>query len=423
MKAISAFHFDMNIVASVAAEDSALDIPIEISGDFQGPDKLRALFSMNLVFLTIETEIVSIGNTEYIKDPETGEWHVSAGDAGLFADPTQLIELGAGDLVDLVVKGVETLDDQEVYRLTASTAGANFGGAGEFKLSLWIRTEDALVARIVADGEITLGEAGGGLLGDLALGTSKVSIDLRLSDFDEEVTIEAPVLQVSPEATASPTPAPAEEQQGGPVPTDPVKLIERVNAAMDAVGSMHYEGLIAVKLSEDSDSTLLSLQVSGDGISDGDSRELATAVIALGGFPASFTFEARKVDGVTYGQDPLTQRWRIEESGSTLVGDIAGPGLVRDLVGDGMTVALDVLDGVEVFRISGTLPDDPELDLMVLWVGTGDLLVRRVEVSGRAPASGFQNLVPAEVQVVYMTATLTFSGFGEPVLVEAPELE
>ena len=87
-----------------------------------------------------------------------------------------------------------------------------------------------------------------------------------------------------------------------------------------------------------------------------------------------------------------------------------------------MTVQRDILDGLEVLRITDTAPDDPELDTLVLWVGTEDFLVRRLELAARSPVGDFEGLVPADAGHVYSTATLIFSGFGEPVVIERPEV-
>jgi hypothetical protein len=87
-----------------------------------------------------------------------------------------------------------------------------------------------------------------------------------------------------------------------------------------------------------------------------------------------------------------------------------------------VTVQRDILDGLEVLRITDTAPDDPELDTLVLWVGTEDFLVRRLELADRSPVGDFAGLVPADAGQVYITVTLTFSGFGEPVVIERPEV-
>ena len=423
MDALSSFHFELEMVLSVESEDFALDIPIELSGDFQAPDRVRASVLLTLLFLTIETEVVSIGDTQYVKDPETGEWQVSVGQGGLFTDPGQFIQL-TQDLRDLALVGLETLDGLEVRHLTARAVEGSYGGTGgEFQLSLWIRTDDALLARIVSEGETSLDTLGGDLLGDLGQGAAKVMITLNLSEFGKEVTIVAPVGLPTP--TATPTTAPpaaAPEPEGEPAVADPDALVQRVNAAMNAVQSVHFEGEMSVRESQESEAALLSAEFEGNAIPGGDSRMVMNLKLDLGGFAGRFTFEARDVGGVSYTQDPFTNQWQIEEGGSSLSANIVAPGVVEVLSLEDITVVLDALDGLEVFRVTGSVPDDPEVDVMVLWVGIDDLLVRRAFLSGRAPVSEFGGLVPAEAGQVFMSFTMTYSRYGEPVAIEAPKV-
>ena len=66
------FHFDMNAELSVDAQGTSLDIPLTISGDFLAPDRFQGTMELKIFFFTIETEIITIGDTTWTKDPETG---------------------------------------------------------------------------------------------------------------------------------------------------------------------------------------------------------------------------------------------------------------------------------------------------------------------------------------------------------------
>ena len=428
MMAVSSFHFELDVVVKVESDDFALDLPVEISGDYQAPDRIKASLKMVVIFLTIETEMVSLGNTQYIKEPETGEWQVTVGESSIFLDPAQFVQVELENLKDLAIVGLESLDGVEVYHLTATTAEGTYGGGeGEFQLSLWARVEDGLVARVVAEGEIDLGEVAGDLLGDVGQGAAAVTLKVTLSNFDEEVTIEAPISvpTSSPTSTLAPdaTPTPAPQQQGASVVADPDALLQRINAAMGEIDSVHIEGEASVKESEDADSTLLSFEFEGDSIPGGDSRMLMTLELDLGGFAGRFSFETRKVDGVSYTQDPFTGQWRTEEGDSSLFGLLSDAGGLGDISLENMTVELEVLDGLEVYHITGSVPDEPELDFGVLWVGVDDLLVRKVRVPGHIPAGELEGLVQTDSGEVFISTTMTFSRYGEPVAVEAPKVD
>ncbi len=428
MRAVSSFHFEMDIVASIESEDLALELPVEISGDYLAPDKIKASLKMTVIFLIIETEMVSLGNTQYIKDPETGEWQITVGESSIFMDPGQFVEVELENLSDLKMVGLETLDGVEVYHLTATAAeGIYGGGGGEFQLSMWIRSEDGLVARVVAEGDLNIGEAAGGLLGDVGDGAASVTLTATLSNFGEDVAIEAPILVPTATPTAAPAPlalsTPIPMNQGASVVADPDALLQLINDSMSEIGSVHIEGEASIKESEDAESALMTIQIKGDNAPDGDSRMLMAIEIDLGDFAGSFNYETRVVGGVSYIQDAFTTQWQIDDGDSSPLDLIGGAGGVAEITLENMTVELAVLDGLDVYHITGSVPDDPDVNAAVLWVGVEDLLVRKLQSSGQIAADELEGLVPAGSGQIFMSTTLTFSKFGELVTIEAPAID
>ena len=81
----------------------------------------------------------------------------------------------------------------------------------------------------------------------------------------------------------------------------------------------------------------------------------------------------------------------------------------------------DFLDGAPVYRLAGTVPDDPEAEQVVLWVGVDDLLVHQLQVEGHIPASEVdERLVPPAVEDLFLEGLFRFSRFNEPVEIVAP---
>ena len=190
---VGSFHFDTDIELSVQSEGLSLDVPISVSGDFQAPDAFRASMALSLVLLVIDLEMVSKDGTTYLKDPATDEWTVIAGGIPLFSDPTELVRLEAGRLSDLALAGVELLEGVEAYRVTAiAPAGTYSSSTGDFQVSFWIGVDDGLLTRVSARGDIVLAEEKFTPLGRLGSGAATVSIVLTLSDFGQDVSIEAP---------------------------------------------------------------------------------------------------------------------------------------------------------------------------------------------------------------------------------------
>ena len=53
----------MDMQMKMTEEGVTLDIPMTFTGDFQPPDRLRGTVSMSMLGVTIESEMVSIGET------------------------------------------------------------------------------------------------------------------------------------------------------------------------------------------------------------------------------------------------------------------------------------------------------------------------------------------------------------------------
>jgi len=192
LEAVS-FHFDTEVEISIQSETLNVDIPITVIGDFQAPDSFHATMAVSLVFLVIDTEIISKDGTTYLKDPTSDEWVITPGGLELFSDPMELVRVDAGDLSDLVLAGVENLDGVDKYRLTATaSAGTYSSSAGEFEVSFWIGVGDGLLTRVSAEGAILLSAEDSEAFGGIGMGEAMVSIVLTLSKFGEVVDIQAP---------------------------------------------------------------------------------------------------------------------------------------------------------------------------------------------------------------------------------------
>ena len=208
MDALTSFRFDLDIVASMDAEGFAMEVPIKMTGAYVAPDSVEATLAVDLLFVTIETEYVSLDDTEYVMDPVTGEWQVTVDEGGTIIDPASFVIQEASGLRDLVLSGLEVLDGVDTYRLTATSVDGAFGGvAGEFALTIWVRTSDSLVAKIVAEGEADLGLIGGDLLGDIGQESAMMKITLALYGFGEDIVIEPPVAGQAASPTSTATPA------------------------------------------------------------------------------------------------------------------------------------------------------------------------------------------------------------------------
>lgn len=429
MDALASFRFDLDIVASMDSEGFALEVPIQMTGAYVAPDSVEATLAMDLLFVTIETEYVSLGDTQYVMDPVTGEWQVTVGEGGTIIDPASFVIQEASGLRDLVLSGLEVLDGVDTYRLTATSVDGAFGGVSyEFALIIWVRTSDSLVVKIVAEGEADLGLIGGDLLGDIGDESAMMIITLALSGFGEDIIIEPPVAGQVPLPTATAAPAATSTAATEPPPPQAVDdadaLLASNNAAMEAVEALHFTGEVAIKEGPDAESSLLSITFEGDSAQNGDTSMIMNMEVDLPGFVANFAFETREVGGVIYDRNPLTNAWQITDGSSAPISsELAGRGAFDNVQLEGMSVIFGELDGLAVYRVSGTVPGDADAETMVLWVGTEDLLVRRFEVAGSMSAAALEGLVAGDAGELSMSSIITFSEFGEPkVMIEAPNV-
>ena len=214
------------------------------------------------------------------------------------------------------------------------------------------------------------------------------------------------------EPTAAPKPTPA--PKGEPL-TDHTALTLFAEA-MSAVGTAHVTGELDVRESVVAPGAAILQTFSGYGQMDADSRFAGIVqVVAAGTFP----FESRWVDGVYYDRDPATGKWGVvaPETGQRVLIALFESSLIgsaddmRDL-----TVTREVLDGVPVSRVAGTVDRaDLLVSRKVLWIGEDDYLLRRIRLEGSPPPE----LVNGS-QEGYFTLTADYSGYNQLVIVTAP---
>ena len=216
MEQVETLHFDMYIQMKVVVQGMDLDVPISFVGDFQAPDLTRGMISISMGFFVIEFEVISIGDTTFSKDPETGEWVVTVGEDPFFTDPGAFVGVDASEMEDLAYVGTDTLDGVEVYRLKGAAPPGMFSETGgRAEVTYWIGVDDNLLRQVIAEGDVELDEESEGLFEELGGGTASISVTLRLSEFGKSVSIEAPDIEPTP--TPMPTQTPTATHTATPV--------------------------------------------------------------------------------------------------------------------------------------------------------------------------------------------------------------
>ena len=154
------------------------------------PDRIRGTLSVSLVFFTLAIETITIGETSYTTDPQTGKWGISTGPISALPNPVELAASDTLALNDAALVGEETLDARQVYHLKGVPPTAAIDGVQT--ADIWIGVEDFLIRQIKAEGVIDLGDVAEVLGGGGLSGTATLVMAITFSRYGEPVVIEAP---------------------------------------------------------------------------------------------------------------------------------------------------------------------------------------------------------------------------------------
>jgi hypothetical protein len=178
----------MDMQTKMTEEGVTVDMPMTLSGDYQPPDRVRGTVSISLLGVTIEFEMISIGETSYLKNPATGEWEVSTEEAAPYS-PEDFTRLEPADIEDLVIVGQKTFDGTPVYHLRGTVPAQNMGEAfagteGEWQVEYWIGVKDGRLRRAVVRAELSSSDAQAVTIG--------MEATLTYSNYGQPVAIEPP---------------------------------------------------------------------------------------------------------------------------------------------------------------------------------------------------------------------------------------
>lgn len=188
-RSVTAFHVVMKVENLGTAPDGAIQIR-SADGDVLMPDKVKASANVLLSGQVVGVELVSIGDTQYITDPITGQWRVVKGvlNASTLTDPNTGIVSLASKLtslsapVDDVVNGIPCwritgqLDAQTLAFLT----GGGMPAGTMLHTSVCIGKADGLPYQLSVTGEAATGD------------TAQTARTFSISSYNETINIVAP---------------------------------------------------------------------------------------------------------------------------------------------------------------------------------------------------------------------------------------
>jgi WD40 repeat protein len=183
---------------TMGSDGLGLEIPVSFEGDFQAPDKSVGTLSMSFLGIAIEMETITIGDTTYTTNIETGEWEISSGDAffdleqfGLpVPSPESFLELDPDAFSDLQVVGEESLNGVPTIHMRGPMSLDQVVGTYDLaELNVWIGVEDHYMHQMTIEGQTVVED-----LGDSPFGGGELDmlITLTLSNFNEPLDIQPP---------------------------------------------------------------------------------------------------------------------------------------------------------------------------------------------------------------------------------------
>jgi hypothetical protein len=162
MLSVESLHFTIERDGALAYIDTAQLLAFKrAEGDFDLPNRMRAVVRVITAFSPIEIGMVVLDEGQYATDPITGEWGRFPPEWGqinlvvLFHPETGLQRLLKDGIFDLRLAGSEQIQEQGHYRLTGRASGERmremtlgFIGDGDVELEVWIGTEDFYARRL-----------------------------------------------------------------------------------------------------------------------------------------------------------------------------------------------------------------------------------------------------------------------------------
>jgi outer membrane lipoprotein-sorting protein len=185
---VNSFHFALNQVGGGTPIGSGIEMT-KVEGDIVKPDRLKATISGTVSGMSLQIQMVSVGDVTYMTNPLTGNFEVL---------PVQFEVLNIFDPnngITAIMKGIVSLsrlnDEQsggvacyhissivDSQKLSSITGGAVQGVS--ISVELWIGQQDFLARSIKLTGKITETEVPG------------IVRTLDLSMFNQPITVELP---------------------------------------------------------------------------------------------------------------------------------------------------------------------------------------------------------------------------------------
>jgi hypothetical protein len=191
-RSVTAFHVNMKVDNLGTASDGDIQIR-SADGDVLMPDKVKAQANVLLSGQAVTINLVSIGSTQYITDPITGQWRVVTGvlNASTLTNPdTGIISL-ASKLTQLSAPVQDSVNGIPCWRVNglldasalAFLTGGNVPAGTMLQTSLCAGVADGLPYQLIVTGQAAKSD------------TAQTVRTFTISNYNESIAIVAPQIQ------------------------------------------------------------------------------------------------------------------------------------------------------------------------------------------------------------------------------------
>ena len=188
VEAVKSFHFRLGHEGGLSS--IPLDLKLKTAeGDVLVPDRIRAELEAEAGGALVQVEVIGIGEEAWMTNPFSREWQPlpSGTTISSIFDPAAGVKAVVGSLRDVMIRGIDMVDDHETYRLEGLVDSAALEAAAPIAepgliviVRVWVDVKDYTIRQVRLEGPFAPSEP------------ANIVRILYLSKFDEPVSIEPP---------------------------------------------------------------------------------------------------------------------------------------------------------------------------------------------------------------------------------------
>jgi len=205
-----------------------------------------------------------------------------------------------------------------------------------------------------------------------------------------------------------------------PPSTDPGIVLLAIRSAMNAAGSWQVEAQLVVQDVTDDGEQSLVTDITAARSGPGANIVITNSLASTGSISGSTSAENRVVDGKRYRRDPNSGEWTVSDASDDAPGLTIDADVIRQIEVSTAAITITDLDGEQVFHVTGTIPGVDAAEMVEVFAGVDDNLVRKILLTGRAPGSNFGGLLAISERLLPQTVEAYYLEYGRPIVIHIP---